>query len=153
MNNVCRHMDPHICASCGHKYALPYKLREFCLADSCCSHLWALPDTLQQSVPSWQEVCLGTDEEFKVLHSSGQMALRPCPVFTPLVAGSLKDVLQGSELIDAWGVDLKSSRVCSMESPGSLKTTVLISCSHSQTFNQYDSRSESWDFEKHPPCK
>lgn len=111
MNNVCRHMDPHTCASCGHKHALPYKVGEFCLADSCCSHPWALPDTLQLSVLSWQAVCLGTDEEFKVLNSSGQMALRPCLIFTSLIAGSLKDVcpvLQGSELIDAWGVDLKS---------------------------------------------
>lgn len=67
---------------------------------------------LQQSVPSWQTVWLGTEEELKVLHSSGQMALKPCPVFTPLVAGSLKDVypvFQGSKLIDAWGVDLKSN--------------------------------------------
>lgn len=112
MNNVCRHMCPHICASCGHKHALPYKPGEFCLADSCCLHLWALPDTLQQSVQSWQKVCLETEEEFEVLHSSGQMAFRPCPAFTPLVAGSLKDVcpvLWGSVLIDAWGVELKSS--------------------------------------------
>jgi hypothetical protein len=44
MNNVSRRMDPHICASCGYKHILPYKLGEFCLADSCCLHLWALPD-------------------------------------------------------------------------------------------------------------
>lgn len=68
MNNVCRLMCPHTCASCGHKHALPYKLGEFCLADSCCIHLWALPDTLQQSVQSWQSSWkLRKNSEFCIL--------------------------------------------------------------------------------------
>lgn len=97
---------------------------------------------LQHSVPSWQTVCLGLMVNFKA-YILGDTWLSGPALFYPLGRWLLERCVPTATGLQAnWCLGCISQKQWSPESKRSLTATLLIFCSHSQTFNQYNFRSE-----------